>query len=84
MCDNRENSVLRRSSFQCNFTELINIWFHGREKEAAVQKPVQEQQKLHKKADGRIVWREGAGGRSVRQGLNGKWKTVVVACELST
>ena len=26
----------------------------------------------------------GAGGRSVRQGLNGKWKTVVVACDLST
>jgi hypothetical protein len=42
MCDNSENSVLRRSSFQCNFTERINILFHGREKEAAVQKQVQE------------------------------------------
>lgn len=25
MYDNRENLVLRRSSFQCNFNELINI-----------------------------------------------------------
>jgi len=55
MCDNRENSVLRRSSFQFNFTGVINILFHAREKEAAVQKQVQEQPKLHKKAESRIV-----------------------------
>jgi hypothetical protein len=54
MCDNRENTLLRRSSFQCNFTELINISFHGREGGGGGA-AVQEQPKLYKKAKSRIV-----------------------------